>query len=123
MSQQAQQQLTGVKVWIDKDFLQSAKGGGEMLTSLQTNNVNCIIDKLPVANSLFWTRTDVRGADETQHDHILVRIDWEFLLENAAGYLANRATSELARVIQSIKTNSQCNHVTFLVFDFKRNWK
>lgn len=123
MSQQVQQQLTGVKVWIDKDFLQSAKGGGEMLTSLQTNNVNCIIDKLPVANSLFWTRTDARGADETQHDHILVRVEWEFLIDSAHVYLTDRRASELARFIQTIKTNSQCHLITFLIFDFKRNWK
>lgn len=124
MSQQAQQTLSGVKIWIDRDFLQTTKGAGEMLTLLQANNVNCIIDKLPVRNSLFWTRCEGKSnEDEVQHDQILVRVDWDFLIDSAADFLANRSASQLGQFIDSIKTSSQCTQITFLIFEFKRNWK
>jgi hypothetical protein len=46
-----------VKVWFDKNFLQT-KGAGEILTNLEKINVISIIEELPVKNSIFWTRFD-----------------------------------------------------------------
>lgn len=115
------QSFAGVKIWIDKNFLQTTKGAGEMLTCLETSNVNCIIEKLPVVNSLFWTRVD--GKEETQHDHILVRIDWEFFLDAATDFVASPDANSLLKFLDTIKSSSQCTQVTLLVFEFKKNLK
>ena len=44
-----------VKVWLDKGFLK-AKGSGELLTNLEKNSIQVIIESLPIENSIFWTR-------------------------------------------------------------------
>ena len=47
-----------VKIWLDKCFIQTTKGSGELLTNLEKLNIDSIIEKLPVENSIFWTRYD-----------------------------------------------------------------
>ena len=46
------------KVWIDNNLTKSKKGIGELLTDLEKSNITTIIEKLPVENSILWTRCD-----------------------------------------------------------------
>ena len=70
-SSSSNQLLQSVKVWLDKSFLQTTKGGGEILTSLENANIASIIEKLPVENSIFWTRaaTTVTAAISKKQTH------------------------------------------------------
>jgi hypothetical protein len=53
------------KVWIDNSLIQSTKGIGELLTNMEKENITTIIEKLPIENSIFWTRSDkVMSKDE-----------------------------------------------------------
>lgn len=55
------------KVWIDKNLIQSTKGVGELLTHLEKANTATIIEKLPVENSIFWTRCNTALSKEDKN--------------------------------------------------------
>lgn len=125
----SEKQYAGVKIWIDKDFLQSTKGAGELLTQFEMNKITSIIEKLPVSNSLFWTRVDpgqVKSSasteNEIQHDHALVRVDWEFFLDGVADYLAGNGQI-LIDFLDNVKRSAQVTNVTLLMHNFKQNMK
>lgn len=112
-----------VKVWIDKDFLQSTKGSGELLTCLEKANVTTIIEKLPVSNSILWTRVD--AAEETQHNHILVKMETDAFVDHVAEFmnLEKRHSNSLTVFLAEIKKKAQVDSVTFLVNQFKQYYK
>lgn len=55
------------KVWIDKTLVQSTKGIGELITNMEKSNIATIIEKLPVENSIFWTRSDTTFSKEDKN--------------------------------------------------------
>lgn len=120
-------QIVGVKVWLDKTLLQSTKGSGELLTSLEKLNVNTIIEKLPVDNSIFWTRKSSNLKDtsdqETQHDHILVKIDLDKFLELVTQFSLNEPSIDLINFISGIKKSAQVTQVSLLIPGFKAYFK
>ena len=134
------QLLQSVKVWLDKSFLQTTKGAGEILTCLENANVASIIEKLPVENSIFWTRSSSSSStatkkqqqndaqDETQHDHILVKVECDKFVEyvnefGSSSSSDDKANSELINYVKSIKRNAQVSQITFLVPGFKQYFK
>ena len=117
-----------VKVWLDKNFLQTAKGAGEILTNLEKLNITSIIEKLPVDNSILWTRynsTVKQDTAEVQHDHILVKIECEQFVDYASEHLSceDRSNSNLIRYVNNIKTSAQISQITFLIPGFKQYFK
>jgi hypothetical protein len=140
-----------VKVWLDKGFLQTTKGAGEILTCLENANVAAIIEKLPVENSIFWTRSsssskkaDQNNKDvdttESQHDHILVKVECDAFVEYVSEFCGDdedengsggggcggdtmRLNSELVKYVRSVKRNAQVTQVTMLVPGFKQFFK
>lgn len=112
-----------VKVWIDKDFLQSTKGSGELLTSLEKANVSTIIEKLPVGNSILWTRVD--GGEETQHNHILVKMETDVFVDHVAEFLtaSDKSNNSLSVFLSDVKSKSQVDSVTLLINQFKQHYK
>jgi hypothetical protein len=145
-----------VKVWLDKSFLQTTKGAGEILTCLENANVATIIEKLPVENSIFWTRSSSSSSskkadqnnkdidNESQHDHILVKVDCDSFVEyvnefcgddedengsggggggGGGGGNVMRLNSELVKYVRSVKRNAQVTQVTMLVPGFKQFFK
>ena len=112
------------KVWFDINFIQSTKGAGEVLTHLEKSNVPTIIEKLPIENSIFWTRNSsvissskLDQNNETQHDHIVVKLELDsftkYLLE--FNQVDDKSDSSLAKLVQSIKKKAQVTQVTLLV--------
>ena len=68
--------------------------------------------------------------DETQHDHILVKVECDKFVEyvNEFGCCGNggvndKTMSELIKHVKSIKKNAQETQVTFLVPGFKQYFK
>jgi len=139
-----------VKVWLDKGFLQTTKGAGEILTCLENANVAAIIEKLPVENSIFWTRSSSlssskkadqnnKDADttESQHDHILVKVECDAFVDYVSEFCGDdedengsggggdtmRSNSELVKYVRSVKRNAQVTQVTMLVPGFKQFFK
>ena len=117
-----------VKVWLDKNFLQTAKGAGEILTHLEKANITSIIEALPVENSVLWTRCASAAKNDTtevQHDHILVKVEWEQFVEYAGEHLqcADRNNSGLVKYVNSIKAKAQVGEITFLIPGFKQFFK
>ena len=113
------------KVWIDKNLIQSTKGIGELLTNLEKANTATIIEKLPVENSIFWTRCyssmNKEDKNEEQHDHILVKLDIEQLTEylNDFNSASDSKNNSFYHYITQIKRNAQVTHITLLVQNFK----
>ncbi len=109
-----------VKVWLDKAFLQT-KGAGELLTSLEKANVQSIIDDLPVADSIFWTRCDTtltkdKQLNQVQHDHILIRLDKDAFINHISAHT-------LPQYLATIKHKAQVAQVTLLIHNFKQYLK
>ena len=124
--------LSSVKVWLDKTFLQTTKGAGEILTSLENANVTSIIEKLPVENSIFWTRTNTSTttkndltSSETQHDHILVKVECDTFADYVSEHCesSDKRTSNLMKYVNCIKKNAQVSQITFLLPGFKQYFK
>lgn len=119
-----------VKVWIDKNFIQT-KGSGEVLTSLEKQNTTTIIEQLPVVNSIFWTRAasldKTKVVDEqVQHDHILVKIETDtfinYLNEFKLNYdnLTEYNQNELIKYVKECKLKAQVNHISFIIPNFNQ---
>ena len=112
-----EKKLVGVKIWLDKDLLQSTKGSGELLTCLEKLSVPTIIEKLPVSHSIFWTRTSPQNeSHETQHDHILVQLECDCFIDK----LNARTLNEF---VLDIKQRARVNSVSLLVAHFKTFYK
>ncbi|CAF1021393.1 unnamed protein product, partial [Brachionus calyciflorus] len=111
--------ILGVKVWIDKNFLSTTKGSGELLTNLEKLNIQTIIEKLPVENGIFWTRKSSMSKElsnqETQHDHLVVKIDLENLIE----YLHEDSLDKLISFVRKCKKSAQVTQMTLIVPGFK----
>lgn len=119
-------QITGVKVWLDKNFLQTTKGSGELLTNLEKLNITTIIEKLPVDNGIFWTRkssNSKNALDETQHDHILVKLDLDNFIDHLHSFYSSSTSNSLLDLVQNVKKNAQVTQVTLLVPGFKQFFK
>jgi hypothetical protein len=125
-----------VKVWLDINFISSTKGAGEVLTNLENLNINPIIEKLPVANSIFWTRCNSSidtkkdksncrptSNNEVQHDHIIVKIEIEAFIEHINDYLSNQSNNSLIAFIDEIKQKSQVTQITLLIPSLKQYLK
>jgi hypothetical protein len=140
LSSSSNQLFQSIKVWLDKSFLQTTKGGGEILTSLENANIASIIEKLPVENSIFWTRAATTVAasiskkqnetcNEMQHDHILVKVELDKFVEfvNDFSSLTNsscdKSNSNLINFVKNVKKNAQVTQITFLVPGFKQYFK
>ncbi len=109
-----------VKVWLDKSFLQT-KGGGELLTSLEKASVQTIIDNLPVADSIFWTRCDNaltkdKQLNQVQHDHILIKLDKDAFINHVS-------SNDLLDYLAGVKVKAQVSQVTLLIQNFKQYLK
>ena len=134
------------KVWIDKNLISSTKGIGELLTDLEKSNVTTIIEKLPVDNSILWTRCDTSMSkedktkvknlyltkmklfyshllqlNEVQHDHILVKIEIENIIEYITDFHlnSNPENSNISSCIKSVKNDAQVSQITFLILNLK----
>ena len=116
------------KVWIDNNLVKSTKGIGELLTHMEKENITTIIEKLPVENSIFWTRSSKvmskdkqNQNDEVQHDHILVKLETEAFLDYLTDFNSNQspAASNLCRYIGKVKTDAKITQITFLIPNFK----
>jgi hypothetical protein len=121
--------ISGVKVWLDKDFLQNTKGSGELLTCLEKHSVTTIIENLPVSKSIFWTRNatvNTHCVEEAQHDHIMVKIECEKFAEYASEYRSSdecREMSNLVTFLNRIKSKANVNRITLLIQNFKQYCK
>lgn len=110
-------QILGVKVWIDKNFIQETKGAGELLTNLEKCNVQTIIEKLPVENGIFWTRKSSNlkelSHEETQHDHLIVKLELNNFIEKLINF------SDLIRLVRISKNSAQVTQMSLIVPGFK----
>lgn len=110
---------SGVKVWIDKNFIQNTKGAGELLTNLEKSSIQTIIEKLPVENGIFWTRKSSNSKDmsnqETQHNHLLVKIEINSFVEK----LSSTNFTDLIKFVRNSKQNAQVSQMSLIVAGFK----
>lgn len=109
----------GVKVWIDKHFIQGTKGAGELLTNLEKSSIQTIIEQLPVENGIFWTRKSSNSKEpchqETQHDHLIVKID----LDNFIEKVSSEKLCDLISFVKWSKQSAQVTQMTLVVPGFK----
>jgi hypothetical protein len=111
--------ISGVKIWIDKDFLQTTKGTGELLTLLENYNVSTIIEQLPIRNSIFWTRSPLSGSIDIQHHHALIKIELLTFIDYFNDYYNLTVNnSKFNTFLRDMKTNKILS-VTLLINDFK----
>jgi hypothetical protein len=119
-----------VKVWIDKNFIQT-KGSGEVLTSLEKQNTTTIIEQLPVENSIFWTRPaslDKTKIDDeqVQHDHIIVKMEADTLINYLNEFKLNYDNlteynqNELVKYVRECKLKAQVNYISFIIHNFNQ---
>nr|QNH68100.1 crossover junction endonuclease EME1 isoform x2 [Brachionus koreanus] len=111
---------SGVKVWIDKNFIQNTKGAGELLTNMEKSSIQTIIEKLPVENGIFWTRKpsnskEMSNNQETQHNHLIVKIDLDSFVEK----LSSANFANLIQFVKSSKQNAQVTQMSLIVPGFK----
>jgi hypothetical protein len=126
-----------VKVWLDINFISTTKGAGEVLTNLENLNISPIIEKLPLANSIFWTRcnsnidtkkdknnsSQLTSNNEVQHDHIIVKLESDTFIEYVNDYLSNQSSNSLIKFIDDIKQKAQVSQITLLISSLKQYLK
>lgn len=126
-----------VKVWLDLNFISTTKGAGEVLTNLENLNISPIIEKLPLANSIFWTRCNSNidtkkdknsshqstSNAEVQHDHIIVKVEIDTFVEYVNDYLLNQCSNSLIAFIDEIKEKAQVTQITLLIPSLKQYLK
>lgn len=121
MSAAKEKELKNILIWIDKN-LTNGIFNDVFLSQFQKNNLNTMVENLPIKNSIMWSAMESDSADnETQHPYIVIIPDMEYFNSLIQDYNENKAINNLLNdYIKEIKTKSNANDIKFLIPSIKK---